>query len=114
LAALLTLLVVSGPGSEKIIASATWYGGHGVTWIKLFIEYGIIGSFILPSNFRKAICPRLLVSAMFVYYFFIDRMFLNPSFVTVLCTLHVYEPRRSRADETSPYRPFVAAGSGAG
>jgi hypothetical protein len=120
-ASLLKLLVGNGPGSEKMVASATWYGGHGVTWIKLLIEYGIIGSFtficFLAACFRKTICPRLLVPAMFFYYFFIDGMFLNPSFVTVaiiLCTLHVYEPRRGGTGDTSLYRPPFAAGSGAG
>jgi hypothetical protein len=117
-ASLLTLLVGSGPGSEKLIASATWYGGHGVTWIKLLIEYGIIGWFIficfLASSFRKAICPRLLVPAMFFYYFFIDGMLLNPSFVTVaivLCTLQVYEPRLIRVDGSSLDPPFLATSS---
>ena len=120
-ASLLALLLGNGPGTIKLVAGATWYGAHGVTWVKLLLEYGLIGSFIficfLASCFRKAICPRLLVPAIFLYYFFVEGNFLNPSFVTiaiVLCTLQVYEPRRSRIDETSLYRPFVGAGSGAG
>jgi hypothetical protein len=119
-APLQALLLGNGPGTTKIFAGTTWYGAHGVTWVKLLYEYGVIGSivfiFFFASSFRKTICPRLLIPAIFFYYFLLDGMLLNPSFVTitiVLCTLHAHVPRRNRIDDTTLYRRFLAAGSGA-
>jgi hypothetical protein len=119
-ASLPAILLGNGPGTTKIFSGATWHGAHGVTWVKLLYEYGIIGFFcficFIGANFRKTICPKLLIPAIFFYYFFIDGMLLNPSFVTiaiVLCTLQVHEPRSSRIDETNRYRRLVGAGSGA-
>jgi hypothetical protein len=119
-ASLQALLLGNGPGTENLFASNTWHGAHGVTWIKLFFEYGIIGTFIficfLASSFKNAISPRLLVPAIFFYYFFIDGMLLNPAFVTmaiVLCTLQVCAPRRSHIRDASPSGSYVVVGSGA-
>ena len=42
------LLLGHGPGTAKTIVAEVWYTGSFATvWIKIFIEYGIVGGFIL-------------------------------------------------------------------
>jgi hypothetical protein len=113
-ASLLLLLVGNGPGTAKTLNSAAFYYAFTPTWFKLFIEYGIIGSFIfvcfLASCLRRSKCPRVVLAAMIVNYIFnVD--FLATSFLTliiVLCTLNGAEARQVRDDNASGYRPGVA------
>jgi hypothetical protein len=117
-ASLQALLVGGGPGTTRVVIYNSWHSGFGVTWLKLFLEYGIFGSFIfiyfIGSCFRKAICPGLLGAVFGFYWLFVEGVFLGTGFIViamVLCTLHVYEPRQRRSDETSLYQPILAAGS---
>jgi hypothetical protein len=110
-ASLLLLLVGNGPGTAKTLNGAAFYSAFAPTWFKLFIEYGIIGSFIfvcfLASCLKQSKCPGLVLAAMIVNYIFnVD--FLTTSFLTVMIvlgTLNSGEGRQIRSDRTSGYRP---------
>ncbi len=101
-ASLLLLLVGNGPGTAKTLNDGAFYYAYAPTWFKLFIEYGIIGSFIfvcfLASCLRRSKCPGLVLAAMIVNYIFnVD--FLTTSFLTVMIvlgTLNSAEARRIR------------------
>lgn len=109
-----SLLVGNGPGTAKLLNASTFYYAYTPTWFKLFVEYGIIGSFIfvcfLASCLRRSKCPTLVLAAMIVNYIFnVD--FLTTSFLTliiVLCTLNSAEAREVSGDGARGYRPRVA------
>jgi hypothetical protein len=116
MASLQALLLGNGPGTGKIVSAKTWYtGGFVATWLKLFYEYGIIGSFMigcfLASCLRRSRCPGLVVAAIIFAYVFLQGIM---TITIVLCTLNSPEPRRGRIDETSQYRSSLTVGSAAG
>ena len=115
------LLLGSGPGTVKDFTSHLRYGGTTGTWIKLFYEYGLIGSFVFvcffASCFRRSRCPRLVLAAILFSYVFLGGQLLGTPFLImamVLCTLNGPAPRRNRIDTTSRYRPSLVVGSAAG
>jgi hypothetical protein len=109
--ALQALLVGSGPGMAKT-ATHTWFGwaDYMATWVKIFHEYGIIGSFILAcflaSCLRRSRCPGLAIAAQIFTWLFLQGMFGT---AIVLCTLNGPGPRRGPIDETSQYRSSLVA-----
>jgi hypothetical protein len=108
-----TLLLGSGPGTSKTFY--TWYGSAFVTWIKIFHEYGMIGSFIfvcfLASCLRRSRCPGLVVAAIIFAYVFLQGMM---TITIALCTLSGPEPRRRHIGGSSQYQPSFVAGPAAG
>src|SRR5712691_3931545 len=116
-ASLPALLLGSGPGTVKDFTSYLRYGSTTGTWIKLFYEYGLIGSFVFvcffASCFRRSRCPRLVLAAILFSYVFLGGQFLSTSFlimVMALCTLSGSEPRRNRSGSRQ-YRPSLVVGS---
>jgi hypothetical protein len=112
--ALQALLLGSGPGTGAKFAD-TWYAkGYVATWIKIFHEYGIIGSFILccfvASCLRRSRCPGLVIAAIIFAYVFLQGIF---TITIALCTLSRPAPRRGRLDEASRDRPSLVARSAA-
>ena len=67
------LLVGYGPGTVK---NSTIIGmvADLATWLKLFYEYGIIGSFIfvcfLASCLRRSRCPGFVIAAIMLRFLF--------------------------------------------
>jgi hypothetical protein len=119
-ASLPALLLGSGPGTLKHFASHLRYGSTTVTWIKLFYEYGLIGSFVFvcffASCFRRSRCPGLVLAAILFSYVFLGGQLLGTPFlimVMALCTLSGPEPRRNRTGSRR-YRPSLVVGSAAG
>jgi hypothetical protein len=114
---LFSLLVGNGPGSAKNLNSTISYIAATPTWCKLFIEYGMLGSFIfacfLASCLRKSRCPGLilatLVSSYVVHGGLVDPKWL--AIMVVLCTLSGSKARQHPMGETREYRPFVASPS---
>jgi hypothetical protein len=110
------LLVGNGPGTEKNFHDV-WYGAASEGWYKLFLDYGMIGSFIfgcfLASCLRRSRCPGLVLAALIVTCLFsVD--FVSTPYVTiliVLCTLNGPEAPQSRIDKASGSQPFVASPS---
>jgi hypothetical protein len=118
-ASLQALLVGSGPGAANRFIDP-WIAGSVSSWLKLFYEYGIIGSFIfvcfVASCLRRSRCPGVVIAALIFTDMFLLG-FLTTSFLTiiaVLCTLDRADPRRGRIDEASRYGPSLVAGSAAG
>jgi hypothetical protein len=107
LASLRALLLGNGPGTTGAFTAQDrfWYsGGMTGTWIKLFYEYGLIGSFVfllfLAACCRRTLCPSLVMAAVFFSYV-IAGNFLNTPFLTVmivLLTLNGLDPRYGRVD----------------
>jgi hypothetical protein len=114
---LFSLLVGNGPGRAKNLNSTISYIAAYPTWCKLFIEYGMLGSFIfacfLASCLRKSRCPGLilatLVSSYVVHGGLVDPKWLV--ILVVLCTLSGSKAREHPMDDTREYRPFVASPS---
>ncbi len=119
-ASLFSLLVGNGPGTTKILSVTTWYIGAPVTWYKLFVEYGIIGSFVfvcfLASCLRNSRCPGVVLWALlFIFIFFWGLVGgEGVAIIMVLCTLNGPEARQSRthkaggANRASIASPFVS------
>jgi hypothetical protein len=111
------LLIGSGPGTtDEFVGTHYQYAGMSSTWIKLFYEYGLIGSFVFScffiSCFRRTICPRMLVAAFIFYFVSLGGLLLNTPFLImtiVLCTLHGAASRREasirQADARLPLLP---------
>jgi len=121
MASLPVLLMGSGPGTTDAFADRFWYTGFAGTWIKLFYEYGIIGSFVflcfLASCFRRSPCPMLVLAAILFSYVFLGGMLLSTPFLimmVVLCTLSTLEPRRNRIDKSSRFQASLIPRSAAG
>jgi hypothetical protein len=92
------LLLGHGPGTAKVIAAKAWYtGGFAQTWVKIFDDYGIIGSFILccflACCLRKSSCPGLVIAAIIVAWIFLQGLM---TIIIPLCTLHRLGPWRDR------------------
>ena len=108
--ALQALLLGSGPGSK--IATHTWFGWatYFITWVKIFHEYGIIGSFILAcflaGCLRRSRCPGVVVGAQIFTWLFLQG---TSATAIVLCTLNRPDPRRAPIDVTSQHRSSLAA-----
>jgi hypothetical protein len=110
------LLVGNGPGTAKDFHDV-WYDVTTDGWFKLFLDYGMIGSFIfgcfLASCLRRSRCPRLVLAVLIVNCLvFID--FVYTPYVTiliVLCTLNGPEVAQSRIDKASTYPPLVVSAS---
>ena len=112
LEALQALLFGSGPGTAKFLTH-TWYGWanyNTTTWIKIFHEYGIIGSFIfacfMAGCLRRSRCPGLAIAAQMFTFLFLQGMIDT---AIVLCTLHRPGPRREAVHEINLYRSSVVA-----
>jgi hypothetical protein len=108
------VLLGSGPGSAKNFGDVQYGNGQVATWLKIFYEYGIIGSFVfscfLASCLRRSRCPGLVVAAIiFAYVFLLGMMTIT----IALCTLSGPEPRRRRIDEMSRYEHAPVTGSAA-
>ena len=105
------LLVGSGPGSAKDV-TRTWYGyvEYSATWVKIFHEYGIIGSFIfacfLAGCLRRSRCPGLAVAAQIFTFLFLQGMI---STAIVLCMLSGPASRRGPVNGIGQYRSSVVA-----
>jgi hypothetical protein len=116
------LLLGNGPGTTAAFTSEIWYsGGMTGTWIKLFYEYGLIGTFVFISFFaaccRRTLCPGVLLLAILFTYVFLGGNILSTPFlivIIVLVTLSGPAPRRARVETTGPYPPPLKAASGAG
>ena len=112
LEALQALLFGSGPGTAKFVTN-TWFGWtnyNTTTWIKIFHEYGIIGSFIfacfMAGCLRRSRCPGVAIAAQIFTFLFLQGMIDT---AIVLCTLNGPGPRRAPVDETNEYRSSRAA-----
>jgi hypothetical protein len=112
LEALQALFFGSGPGAAKFVTH-TWFGRtnyNTATWIKIFYESGIIGSFIfacfMAGCLRRSRCSGLAIAAqMFTWLFLLGMI----DTAIVLCTLNGPGPRRGAVHETNQYRSSVAA-----
>lgn len=118
-APLRVLLIGNGPGTTDDFVARfwVWYSTSAGTWIKLFYEYGLIGSFVficfLISCVRRTLCSRILLGAMLFYYIFLGGLLLTTPFLIlmiVLCTLSVPETGHTM----KRYRRSIAAESTAG
>lgn len=113
--ALQRLLLGSGPGTAKIPTYTRFgWAGFYATWLKIFHEYGLIGSFIiacfLTSCFKRSRCPGLVVAAIIFAWLFLQGMM---TMTIPLCTLSGLEPRRGRIDEAHQNQSSLVAGAGA-
>jgi hypothetical protein len=113
-APLRSLLVGNGPGTAKNFIVTRLYSGGEANWFKLFVEYGIIGSFIfacfLASCLRNSRCPGLVLWALVFSYVAYGGL-VDPKWViilVVLCTLSGPKARQDPMYDMSGYRPFVA------
>ncbi len=104
-----------GPGYGYI--SAAFYATSSSAWFKLFLEYGALGTFVLPCFFayclRGSRCPKPLL-AVLIYFQWVLGNIVGASalvMIAVLCTLHGPEPRRRGVG--NQYRSSLAAGSAA-
>jgi hypothetical protein len=114
---LFSLLVGNGPGSAKNLNTTISYIASTPTWCKLFIEYGMLGSFIFPcflaSCLRRSRCPGLILAAL-VSSYVVHGGLVDPKWLVilvVLCTLSGSKARQHPMDDTREYRPFVASPS---
>jgi hypothetical protein len=114
---LFSLLVGNGPGSAKNLNTTISYIASTPTWCKLFIEYGMLGSFIftcfLASCLRRSRCPGLILAAL-VSSYVVHGGLVDPKWLVilvVLCTLSGSKARQHPMDDTREYRPFVASPS---
>jgi hypothetical protein len=110
---LLSLLVGNGPGKAKDLNTTISYVASYPTWCKLFIEYGMLGSFIFACFFasclRKSRCPGLILAAL-VSSYVVHGGLVDPKWlviIVVLCTLSGPKARQHPLDDTSEYRPFL-------
>ena len=107
------LLLGHGPGTAKSIVVEAWYtGDFAGMWIKIFDEYGIIGSFMLycflASCLRRSRCPGLVIAAIIFAWIFLQGLMT----ITIpLCTLSALGPRYGRRDQLSQGELSLAAGS---
>jgi hypothetical protein len=111
------LLMGHGSGTMDAFANAAdpWYIGFAGTWIKLFYEYGLIGTFLffcfLIACLMKSMCPRLVVAAILFSYVFQGGELLNTSFLImmiVLCTLSGAQKLRGDAVRSGHRAPAFA------
>jgi hypothetical protein len=107
------LLLGHGPGTAKVIVAEAWYtGDFAETWIKIFDEYGIIGSFILccflASCLRRSRCPPLVIAAIIFAWIFLQGLM---TIAIALCTLNGPGPRHGRKDQLNQSQSALAAGS---
>jgi hypothetical protein len=98
------LLLGHGPGTAKIIAAEAWYTGNfAAVWIKIFIEYGMVGMFILScflaACLRKSRCPGIVIAAIIFAWLFLQGLM---TITIALCTLSGPGLRRARTDESRP------------
>lgn len=108
------LLLGNGPGTtSEFVAAHYRSGGWEGTWIKLFYEYGLIGSLVFTcfflSCFRQTLCPKLVRAAIIFYFVFLGGLLLNTSFLImaiVLCPLHGAK-LSGRIDHTKPIPVFL-------
>jgi hypothetical protein len=112
---LLSFLVGNGPGTAKNLSITVLYIAATPTWCKLFIEYGMLGLFIVPcflaSCLRKSRCPGPIL-AVLVFSYVVHGGLIDPKWLVilvVLCTLSGPKARQRPVDDTSEYRPFVAS-----
>jgi hypothetical protein len=115
-ASLQDLFFGKGPGYGAI--RATFYTTSSSAWFKLFLEYGALGTFVLPCFFayclRRSRCPKPFL-AVLIYYYWVLGNIVGASavaMIAVLCTLHGPEPRRRGVGDQ--YRSPLAASSAAG
>jgi hypothetical protein len=98
------LLFGSGPGTFEEFTERLWFAGQGsggVTWFKLFYEYGLMGAAaftcFLASSLRGSRCSRLIVAAVLFMYCFLGGQLLDPASVVIIivfCTLNRIQPQR--------------------
>jgi hypothetical protein len=109
------LLLGHGPGTAKIIVAEAWFtGDFAGTWIKIFDDYGIIGSFMLccflASCLKRSRCPRLVTAAIIFAWIFLQGLM---TIAIPLCTLSGLGPRHGRRDQLNQSETSLAAGSAA-
>jgi len=118
-ASLRVLLLGSGPGTIDSLAENLWYGAFSGTWIKLFYEYGLIGSLMffcfMVSCFKNTRCPNLLRAAILFTYVFLGGTLLSTPFLIIMIaigTLSVTGVRQVRVDNSANGRPLDLIGGG--
>jgi hypothetical protein len=115
IASLQDLFFGKGPGYGYV--RANFYNTSSSAWFKLFLEYGALGTFVLPCFFsyclRGSRCPKPFLAAL-IYYYWVLGNIVGASAVAmmaVLCTLNGPEPRRLRRNETDRYPSSLVTGS---
>jgi hypothetical protein len=115
-ASLQELFFGKGPGYGAI--RDTFYASSSNGWFKLFLEYGALGTFVLPCFFayclRRSRCPKPFL-AVLIYYYWVLGNIVGASavaMIAVFCTLNGPEPRRRGVGDQ--YRSPLAASSAAG
>jgi hypothetical protein len=117
LASARALLLGNGPGTTAGFLSGFWYGGMTGTPIKLFYEYGLIGSFVfilfIAQCCRGTLCPRLVVAAIFCTYVLGGSLLATPylTILIVLLTLSRRERHRRYEKRAQPPNPSAAGRS---
>jgi hypothetical protein len=115
------ILFGKGPGYGYI--KDTLYAATDNTWLKAFIEYGLVGAAVLAcflgSCFRKTRCPAPVIVGVVYFYLFTQNNLLTPSILIVMAVLCTFtgrppELRRARIDDTSRYRSPLPAQSASG
>ena len=108
----LSLLFGNGPGTADAFTGGTWYPVISVTWLKLFYEYGIVGSCLfvcfLISCFKRSACPPVLLGAIIFGYSLLGGLLLNTSALAmtiVLCTAQVRVMGRRESEEHGQAAP---------
>jgi hypothetical protein len=116
-ASLQELFFGNGPG-YGFIRDARFYDTTSMPWLKLLLEYGALGTFVLPCFFtyclRRSRCPKPFL-AVLIYYQWVLGTIVGASamaMIAVFCTLHGPEPRRRGVGDQ--YQSPVAASSVAG
>jgi hypothetical protein len=100
LAPLRALLLGNGPHTTQAFIGQ----GMTITWLKLFYEYGLIGSLVfilfLARCCRRTLCPSLVVAAVFFSYVIAGSLISTPflTVMIVLLTLNGVDPRCGRVD----------------
>ena len=114
-ASLQELFFGKGPGYGAI--RDTFYASSSSGWFKLFLEYGALGTFVLPCFFayclRRSRCPKPFL-AVLIYYYWVLGNIVGASavaMIAVFCTLNGPEPRRVRRNETDRYPSSLVTGS---
>jgi hypothetical protein len=112
-ASLLEFLFGKGPGYGFV--RVAFYFASSDTWFKLFLEYGVFGTFVFvcffTSCFRRSQCPKPLLVALIYYFLFPASLLGSPAMMMVLCTLSLPEPRCLRPNETDQYPSSLLTGS---
>lgn len=111
MASLPELFFGKGPGYGAI--GTRFYANTSSAWFKLFLEYGAVGTFVLPCFFvyclRRSWCPKPLLAALIYYQWLLGNIVGASALVmiAVLCTLN--GPERRRRGVRDQYPPVTAS-----